>query len=479
MQSTKKPNILWICTDQQRFDTLGFAGNPYVHTPNLDRLAGEGAWLSNCFCQSPVCTPSRAAFLTGRYPVTSRCRQNGQDIEPSEKLVTRILADNGYHCGLSGKLHISACNPSLGIEMEPRIDDGYKDFHWSHDDGAGWGLHNEYHRWLVEQGAEYKSVAHPECRYIQTGMPEELGQTAWCVQKAIDFIDKRKDDGAPWLFSVNIFDPHHGFNPPAKALERYHSVLDELPLPDYVCGELADKPVWQQTDHNGAYANRSGFAFDEMSEKDHRWVKAAYWAMVDVIDRQVGRLLDALEKSGMAEDTVVIFTADHAEMLGDHGIYLKGPYFYDCLTRVPMIIRVPGIPAMQSDSLVELIDIAPTILDICGIDVPEGMQARSFLPLIEGKEKRHRDSVYCEFYGANFKYSPHAFTTMVRTDSYKLTLAHGQGGGELYDLKADPAEHTNLFDNPEYEQIKSIMLMELCNRMAQTADPLPLRKAMW
>ena len=137
MSDISRPNILWICTDQQRWDTLGCYGNPYVHTPHIDRLASEGVLFERCFSQSPVCTPSRASFLTGRYPRTTRCRQNGQDIPDDEVLVTRLLADAGYVCGLAGKLHLSACNPSVTPEMEPRIDDGYEVFHWSHDTHPG------------------------------------------------------------------------------------------------------------------------------------------------------------------------------------------------------------------------------------------------------------------------------------------------------------------------------------------------------
>jgi arylsulfatase A-like enzyme len=138
---TKGPNILWICTDQQRLDTLGCYGNSFVRTPVLDSLAGESALFEKAFCQSPACTPSRGSFLTGRYPVTSRTRQNGTDIPSSEILVTKLFHDAGYYCGLSGKLHLSACNPASGCtEMERRIDDGYDEFHWSHDTAALWGL---------------------------------------------------------------------------------------------------------------------------------------------------------------------------------------------------------------------------------------------------------------------------------------------------------------------------------------------------
>ena len=133
------PNILWICTDQQRFDTLGCYGNPYVQTPNLDKLAQQGVYYFNhAYSQSPVCTPSRASFLTGRYPRTTRCRQNGQAIPPDEVLVTKILQDAGYVCGLAGKLHLAPCNPRVCKGTEQRIDDGYDQFFWSHDPADAW-----------------------------------------------------------------------------------------------------------------------------------------------------------------------------------------------------------------------------------------------------------------------------------------------------------------------------------------------------
>ena len=477
-----RPNILWICTDQQRVDTLGAYGNEIVNTPNLDELANKGFVFENCFSQSPVCTPSRASFLTGRYPRTCRTRQNGQDIPEDEILVTRLLAETGYDCGLAGKLHISACNPSVCTEIERRINDGYQEFHWSHHDGGGWGLNNEYWQWLSERGFEYEEKAHPDCDYIKLGMPEELSQSAWCAEKAMEFFDKHKEDEQPWLFSVNFFDPHHGFNACEDALKRYEEILEEIPLPEYLDKELDSKPVWQNTDHQGAYNGRSGFEFDKMTEKDHRWIRASYFAMVEVVDRQIGKMLEKLKVNGQLENTIIIFTSDHGEMLGDHGIYLKGPYFYDNLVKVPLLFSMPSIKSgRRINSLVEMVDIAPTLLEAASLPVAPGMQGKSLLPLLKGdiSEDSHRSNVYCEFYGANFSYTPHAFTTMVRTKDYKLTVAHKQNTGELYDLQNDPGEVVNLWDNPDYVTPKNEMLIRLCDRMAETVDPLPLRRAVW
>src|SRR4029079_8558778 len=185
------PNILWICTDQQRRDTLGCYGNPFVRTPNLDALARSGIQFENAFCQNPVCTPSRASFLTGRYPRTTRARQNGQQIPSDEILVTRMLADHGYTCGLAGKLHLSPMHPKHPARSERRIDDGYSTFHFSHHPWPDPRKDNEYIDWLTSKGATFKTPPFRGSKYVESGMPPELHHTTWCADRAIDFIQKQ------------------------------------------------------------------------------------------------------------------------------------------------------------------------------------------------------------------------------------------------------------------------------------------------
>ncbi len=488
-QPVERPNVLWICTDQQRYDTLGCTSNRFVRTPHLDRLAEQGVLFERAYTQSPVCTPSRAAFLTGRYPRTTRARQNGQDIPTDEVLVTRLMADAGYVCGLAGKLHLSACHPATGAATERRINDGYAEFHWSHHARPDWPA-NEYGQWLREQGARFETRPFEGSRWVHAGMPAALHQTTWCAQKAITFIEAHAEAGAarasaarrPWLFSVNFFDPHHPFDPPEDYLRRYLDRLDDVPLPSYRPGELEHKPVFQRIDAQGAYGGRSGFAWAEMSERDHRLVRAAYWAMVDLIDEQVGRILAALERTGQRQRTLVLFMTDHGEMLGDHGFYLKGPHFYEPAVHVPLIVAAPGLGVLQgqrSTALVELVDLAPTLLDAAGLERWPGMQGRSLWPLLTGRASldQHRDDVYCEYYNG-FSHRD-AYATMVRTKRYKLVAYHGSEPGELYDLEADPDETFNRWDDPAYAGIKLALLKRLCDRMAWTADPLPLRRGPW
>lgn len=480
-----RPNVLWICTDQQRYDTLGCYGNDWVETPTIDGLAARGMRFDRCYSQSPVCTPSRASFLTGRYPRTTRCRQNGQSIPESEVPVTKLLNDAGYTCGLAGKLHVSACNPDKtgGPPMsERRIDDGYDEFHWSHDANDLWPT-NEYHHWLRRKGVEFERTPVRGSDYVTTSVPAEHHQTTWCVERAIDFLEATADADRPWLYSVNPFDPHHAFDPPRAYLERYLDRLEEVPLPDYDPGELDDKPIYQRRAHEEG-AGPAGIPFPDADDEEHRLVRAAYWAMCDLIDDQVGRLLEALERTGQREDTIVIFTSDHGEMLGDHGIYLKGPYFYEPAVRVPLVVAGPKIESgVETDALVELSDLAPTLLEAAGRSPPDRMQARSLWPVLTGERDpdAHREDVYCEYYNALAWHDERdpPYGTMVRTDRYKLVAMHGTETGEFYDLEDDPSETENRWNDPEYAEVKTRLLERLADRMAETVDPIPQRQAPW
>jgi arylsulfatase len=480
----KRPNILWICTDQQRFDTLGCYGNEFVTTPNLDGLAETGVKFDAAYVQNPVCTPSRASFLTGRYPHTTGARQNGQSINPTEVLVTKLLADAGYDCGLSGKLHISACSPDICDDIEPRIDDGYREFHWSHHHSTSleW-TQDSYAPWLLQQGQSMSKEPVEGSEHVRYTVDEEYHQTTWCFQRAIDMIERHADDDQPWLFSVNPFDPHHGFDAPRKYLQPYLDRLDEIPLPAYVPGELDNKPYFHRISHEGVYGGPA-MAYDSISEKDHKLIRAAYWAMCDQIDVNVGRALEALERTGQRDNTIIIFHTDHGELLGDHGMYLKGPMFYECAVRTPLIINMPGTIAggQASTAFVELTDLAPTLLDAAGLPIYEGMQGQSLWPLLTGQTDRqtHRDSAFCESYNSipRTRTEP-AYASMVRRDQYKLTCYHGRGEGELYDLDADPGEVMNLWDDPEYANVRHDMMLVLADRLAFTMDPLPERRASW
>lgn len=466
------PNILWVCTDQQRFDTVQGLSNSVIKTPNLAKFVAESVTFTEAFVQCPICSPSRGSFLSGRYPHTTGLRANGQRIRPTERLVTRILADYEYTCGLTGKLHLSPC---LGGRVEDRIDDGYEVFHWSHDISDQWPLKNEWYVWLDRQGVKLPKLP---VQHVW-GMPidPKYSQTAWCADMAIQFMRQQREFN-PWLMSVNVFQPHHPFFPTEEYLSHYDPA--KMPDPSYRDGELENKPIFQKVDHQGAYGG-SAISFAKTSPEEHRKITAAYYAMIEQVDTEMGRMLSVLDETGQADNTIVIFMSDHGEMLGDHGMYLKGPYFYDCLTRVPLMIRWPGRfkGGTKITSMVELVDIAPTLLDAAAIPIPSGMQGRSLMPLLTGQTTMHRDSVYMEYYDANAIFEIPPMMSCVRTSKWKLTFCDKPRTGELYDLENDPGEFKNVWNDPHYKDAQEMMLQNLVARMIETTDPLPERHTTW
>ena len=458
-----QPNILWICTDQQRWDTIHTLGNAHIRTPNIDRLVREGVAFTHTYCQSPICTPSRASFLTGRYASTVHGCMNGNDVwDEAAPLVTKLLNDGGYDCGLAGKFHLAGA--AQRIEPRPQ-NDGYRVFHWSHDPNDRWPTGHAYADWVHSQGYNLT-----ELHKDPNGIPPELHQTTWCTDRAIDFMCE--SHSGPWLMSVNIFDPHAPFNPPKSYLDRYDPAT--LPGPYFRESDLA------------AQAKLAGVDFQNVARRpdefDAKSVQAAYYAMIELIDDNVGRMLDALEASGQRENTIIIFMSDHGEMLGDHGLLLKGNRFYEGLVRVPLIVSWPGhfASGLVSDALVELTDIAPTLLDAAGLPQLEGMVGHSLVPILtaQADPHHHRNFVRCEYYRALNPDGPGResgdfhihFGTMYRTPRYKLCTYHGHPHGELFDLKDDPHEFTNLWDDPAHAATRFELLKASFDALAFAVD---------
>ncbi len=502
MTQVNRPNILWFCTDQQRFDTIHALGNPHISTPNLDRLVAEGVAFTHAFCQSPICTPSRASFLTGRYPANVRgCMNGNEEWGEGAPLVTALLAESGYDCGLSGKFHLAGAH---GREEPRPKDDGYRVFHWSHDPEDRYPSGHAYADWLAAQGYSLRDL-----REDPASIPPDLHQTTWCTDRAIDFLSEKRRKG-PWLMSVNVFDPHTPFDPPQEYRDRYDA--SKMPAPLFRQSDIAT-----QSAIPGDFPNASRPPQDFNAQD----VLAAYYAMIELIDDNVGRLLDALEETGQRQNTVIIFTSDHGEMLGDHGLLLKGCRFYEGAVRVPLIISWPGQfplqeePVIQdspdddgsgeeeettpeesnasasddspapagfvSSALVELIDIAPTLLELAGLPIPLRMQGRSLLPILRGEQSpnQHRDFVRCEFYRAQnpavvtrAKYEG-SYATMYRNTHHKIVVYHGHEQGELYDLENDPGEFENLWNEPDHADLRFDLMRRNFDASAFSVDPGP------
>ena len=456
------PNLLWICSDQQRWDTIGALGNPHVRTPHLDRLCKEGTAFTHAFCQSPICTPSRSSFLTGLYPSTVHGCRNGNDrwAEAAELLPKTLRDRAGYDCGLAGKLHLAGAHR----RPEPRpADDGYRVFHWSHSPRDEWGRDHAYRRWVEAQGHSLAALLDAD-----EPVPAAYHQTTFCADKAIAFMAEAR--GGPWLMSVNMFDPHAPFDPPAAYRQRYDAAA--LPGPHFRASDLE------------AQARLRDIEFQTQAQRPEACraheLQAAYYAMIELIDDNVGRMLRALEDTGQRENTVVVFTSDHGEMLGDHGLVLKGCRFYEGLVRVPLIWSWPDRirAGVVSDALVELTDIAPTLLAFAHAEAPHAMQGRSLVPLLTGQAdpRRHRDCVRAEYYSA---LNPHtervgwrgAYATMLRTRRHKLVAYHGHELGELFDLERDPHEFDNLWLDPAYRDVRWRLMQRSFDALAFAVDP--------
>ena len=476
-----KPNILWICTDQQRFDTIGALGNPYVDTPNIDRLTEEGFTFTHAYCQCPICTPSRASFLTGQYASAVHVNGNGNSHFPDEPpLVTRMLADDGYDCGLIGKLHLSS---AFG-RIEKRVDDGYRYWQYSHAPRDDWEKGHDYADWVRSKGEVLGELT----RSLD-GVPAEFHQTTWCAEKTIEFMKENRD--GPWLASVNIYDPHPPFNPPKEYREMFDP--EKVDGPIFRDSDLEQQEKLEAIDfqskakHPSALNIRSPIVPQSPSNKsdpktgggsDARTLIAAYYAMIKLIDDQVGRMIDVLEETGQRDNTLIIFTSDHGETLGDHGLIQKGCRFYEGLVRVPLIFSWPGHvkAGVRSDALIELRDIAPLLLELAGVDVPERMEAKSLVPMLSGNQApdEHRDFVRSEYYNA-LDQADATFATMYRNRQYKLVVYHGHGLGELYDLQEDPNEFDNLWDSPDHVAVKLDLIQRSFDASMLSMDKGPER----
>lgn len=489
------PNILWICSDMLRHDAIGALGNRHIKTPNIDSLCSSGVAFTRAYCQNPVCTPSRASFLTGRYPFATGVMINGNDYFPDdEQLITKTLADRGYDCGLVGKLHLAAAfsrealpnGESQGVtRVEPRARDGYRVFHWNHDPKNIWTAVDEYHPWIAEQGVDLGLLR-------KSGkIPERLHQSVWCADQAIHFMEEEAH--SPWLLSVNFFHPHTPFDVSKERIDRFD--IDSLPGPLFRESDLAmqngylhdvdflARPAAMRPGQFTARildGHQSGLS--ELSGHPGKLIQAAYWACVELVDQEIGRIIDSLQSLGQRENTIVVFHADHGEPYGDHGLYSAGCRFYEGVTRVPLVFSWPGRfrEGLQAEGLVELIDLVPTLHHLLGLPIAPKTHGQSLLDVLTGdaEPERFKPGVRCEYYFTCDDFSGRlngTYGTMYRDERYKVCVFHGLAIGELYDLQEDPGEFDNLWDSPTHADIKHRLIKESFDRCMLTIDRGPER----
>ncbi len=472
-----------------RYDAIGAMGNPHVRTPNMDRLIADGVSFSRAYCQSPLCAPSRASFLTGKYTSATRVVGNGQAHFPVDQtLVTREMADAGYDCGLVGKLHLAAAfafDAQKGRSLprvEPRADDGYRVFHWSHDPMNVWPVGDAYHGWIDEQGVDLQAM-----RTAGT-IPPRLHQSTWCADRAIDFI--AREGRRPWLLSLNLFHPHGPFDVAVDAV-RQRFDIDSLPGPNFRDDDLAIQntyladvdygstpaarcPHELEDDYLNGYVGRLG----QLSGDPAKRLQAAYWVTVEQVDRQIGRVLEALEASGDRDNTAVFLHADHGIALGDHGLFSAGCRFYESDVHVPLVMAWPGrfTPGVRAGGLVELIDLAPTLRDLAGLPA----NGHSLVPVLAGRtDTAHiKSGVRADYYHAVDPMNGTmrgTYATMWRDERFKIAIYHGLDVGELYDMDGDPDEHENLWDDPRCADTRHRMIRACFDHCMLTIDRGPAR----
>jgi arylsulfatase len=471
-----RPNVLLISTDQQRYDSLGCYGSRAANTPNLDRLAAEGALFERCYVNNPICTPSRASMLTGKTLPGHGVYQLNDRLPADEVLFTKRLQDAGYTTALFGKLHVSG----KICEAEGRHpNDGFDILEWCLEPSLQMECECQaYAQWLEANHPEWHARLLAERRNLK-GIPPECHMTHWAAERTIDFLASR-DGSEPFFCMMSIFDPHNPYDDYPDGAERAID-SDAIEKPVVRPNGFDDIP----SDIRREHLNSVMGGFSRFSEADIHTMRLGYHASVAFADREIGRVLDVLESSGMAEDTLVIFTSDHGDMLGDHGLLVKGAFFYDACTRVPLLMRWPSrIPAgTRAAGLVQLHDIAATVLSAAGLSAESISGAmpdsRDILPVATGVADTARSAAVCCYRNSGLSSEPSAslywdppiHATMIRDDRWKLNMYHGEQAngiaGELYDMQSDPGELNNLWNDGTHHQTQSRLMADMIAWMAE------------
>jgi choline-sulfatase len=429
MKAREKPNILLIMDDQHRFDYLGCMGADFISTPNLDRLASRGIRFTNCFANSPVCVPSRISMASGLLPTRLGALDNNAYLPPHVITYYQRLRDHGYRVGCVGKLDLAKPDAYNG-----RYGDRPCAYQWgfTHPEECEGKMHagrsttplGPYTHYLQERGLlrqfheDYVGRAQKgfalSCH--DSVLPADAVEDAYIGKKAAEWIDWVPED-FPWFYFVSFVGPHDPYDPPAEYADKYRNAA----MPPAVTDSMEGKPGW---------IRRRKVTDDTQLITETR---RQYCAATQLIDDQVGMILDALERRQMTDNTYVIFASDHGEMLGDHGLFQKSVP-YEPSIRVPLFVTGPGIQGEQaSDALVELIDLNPTLCEMAGLPPQQHIDGRSIFSLVSGQAGEHRKDVVCSEY--NFR--------CLRTERYKL-IENFNDVLELYDLQEDPHELFNI-----------------------------------
>jgi N-acetylglucosamine-6-sulfatase len=427
-----KRNIVFILIDDLRYDCLGFMEHPFLKTPNIDKLVKNGANCCNSFVTTSLCSPSRASILTGQYMHNHRVVDNNDMMSADAVTFPQLLRRNGYRTAFIGKWHMGSSSD------EPRS--GFD--HWVSFHGQG--------QYLPEgQTLNVNGSRVPRKKY----MTEEL------TDEAIKWLENR-DDKKPFFLYLS----HKAIHGPYVPDERHEGIYteEEFPEPETMANtedNYKNKPMWVKNQRNSWHGVDYPYHTREPISKQYR----RYCEMILSVDQSVGRIMQSLEENGFDKNTLVVFMGDNGHYWGEHGLIDKRSAYEESM-RVPLFAYCPELikPGTVIEEVVANIDIAPTLLSAAGIRGHDGMDGRSFLPLLKGEKiSNWRDFLLYEYYWEyNFPHTPTTFA--LRTDRYKLIQYHGVWDiDEFYDLKADPNEKNNLINNPDYQKLIKTMRAQL------------------
>ena len=453
MASAAQPNIVLVMADQLMPFLTGAYGHPVVQTPNLDRLVARGVRFDSAYTPFPLCAPARAALLTGRYASSIGCFDNAAPFSADVPTIAHHLTNAGYETVLSGKMHF------VGPDQ----------------------LHGFRHRLTTDifpAGMDWVPTVDEHGRFPRGGhahsyVPPQVGVRPWTkflsydeetTYRACDFIRERsrRDAAEPYFLLASLHHPHDPFHVTQELWDLYEGAPIEVPEPwDGVPRSVLDQ--WCDEAHGSAEV--------DLADSDNmRALRRAYYGLVTYVDRKLGQILEALDETGQASETVVIFTSDHGDMLGERGMVQKR-CFYEWSARVPLIVTFPDgrYEGARVDTPVSLMDIAPTLLDLTNVDVRErtDMDAETLLTLLDGTARGDR-VVFSEYHAEKV----HAPAFMVRRGDHKYVYIHGHGT-QLFDLATDPSERHDLSGLPESTAIQT----DLHGLLVERFDPEALHRA--
>lgn len=433
----RKPNLLFIWTDEQRFDTMAAYGNDKIKTPNLDMLADESFVIEKAYVAQPVCTPSRSTVMTGLWPHQNGCLKNNIPLRRDTKCMPERVADPEYRSAYMGKWHLgNEIFRQHGFDEWVSIEDNYIKYYSEEKDRS---LRSDYHKFLADKGYQ---TDRPDTysRSFAASLPIEQCKPKFLETRACEFL--RRNSARPFMLYINFLEPHMPFTGPLNDLHD----PGEIDLPE----NFTDPPDDDEPErcHKKVEKCKKKYGMDETSTRD---LISRYYGLVSQVDRSVGTILDTLDDLGLADSTVVVYTSDHGDMMGAHKMVEKG-LMYEESARVPWLMRIPWLGRKQYlvKEPVSHIDLVPTVLDAMGRpDAAEGLPGHSLIPFFKGG-KRKEDHVFIEW-NVTDREDP-ATRTVVSPDGWKLCLCD-KDKCQLFDLNKDPFETANLYYTGRYDDV--------------------------